>query len=409
MPCVEFRKDTELMTSSRSHIAKVARLALAALLAGACTEATDPIAIASIQLEPGLDSIEVGATYSGWLVTLRDANGATLSGRPLDWESSNKSVATVDPSSGVVTGVSTGESVIKVRANGLVAQSSIRILVPLVAIVVIPDSFDLALTTTRQIQPALVGPNGVALTNRLITWSSSNPLVAVVSTNGVVTAVSQGTATIMVRAGSKQANVRVRVTAEPVNSVRISPPGSNHILRVTHTKQLSAECLSASQLVLPGRSISWNSTNPIVASISNSGLVTAHTVGQTTIQATCDNTVTGQTTVTVTPVPVSSVTITPNGLSLGVNASGQLLAVAKDSAGNTLSLLGRSVVWTTNNEPVARVSNSGVVTAVSIGTAQITVMVDLIASAPVTIDAHALFSANRAFDAARRPRHSGLR
>jgi hypothetical protein len=49
------------------------------------------------------------------------------------------------------------------------------------------------------------------------------------------------------------------------------------------------------------------------------------------------------------------------------------------------------------------------VTAVSIGTAQITVMVDGIASAPVTIDAHALFSANRAFDAARRPRHSGLR
>jgi hypothetical protein len=71
---------------------------------------------------------------------------------------------------------------------------------------------------------------------------------------------------------------------------------------------------------------------------------------------------------------------------------GQLLATAKDSANNVLSLQGRSVQWFTDNEPVARVSNTGVVTGAGIGSANIHVVVDGVASAPVPVDVHAFFS-----------------
>ena len=99
----------------------------------------------------------------------------------------------------------------------------------------------------------------------------------------------------------------------------------------------------------------------------------------------------------MTPVPVSSVTITPQSMSLtfvqpGPLPQGQLLATAKDSANNVLSLQGRSVVWFTDNEPVARVSNTGVVTGAAIGSANIHVVVDGVASAPVPVDVHAFFS-----------------
>jgi len=390
------------MPSNRLKLASVACLALAALATASCTESTPPVPIASIQLQPGNDSVEIGATYSKWIVTLKNAVGETISDkRRLTWESQAPVVASIDSLTGVLSAHAPGDAIITVRGEGKFAQATIRVIKPVLSIVITPDSFDLPMTTTRTVTVTLVGPNGEALSNRQMIFSSQNPAVAVVNTSGTVTAVSPGTTTILVIAGGKSATARVRVVAEPVNSVRILPQQSNHILRVTHTKQLTAECLSLTQQVLTGRTITWNSSNPLAATVSGSGLVTATGVGSTAIQATCEN-VTGSspsanTTVTVTPIPVSSVTIAPSaGLTLSMGTpgqqQGQLLATARDSAGNVLSTQGRTVVWFTDNEPVARVSTTGVVTAASIGSAQIHVTVDQVASAPVPVSVNAFFS-----------------
>jgi uncharacterized protein YjdB len=72
---------------------------------------------------------------------------------------------------------------------------------------------------------------------------------------------------------------------------------------------------------------------------------------------------------------------------------GQLLAVARDSAGNVLSLQGRTVTWLTDNQPVASVTNAGVVQGGQPGDANITVVVDGVASAPVTVTVVTMFSA----------------
>lgn len=395
------------MRQHRPFFATVARLTSALALA-ACTTATDPTPIATITLLPGIDSIEVGQTYNGWVVTVKDAAGVTLTGRRLTWESSNTAVATVDANTGVVTGVSApSEAFITVTGEGKVAQSRIKVIRAIQAIVATPDSFDLALTTSRTIGVQLVGTDGVAIIDRLITWSSANPGIAVVSGAGLVTAVSQGTTSILIDAGTKRKTVRVRVVAEPVASVRITPLGSAHIVRLSQSRQFAAECLNAAQQVLSGRTITWNSSNPLVGSVSGSGLVTASALGTTRITATCDNAVNAFTDITVTPIPVSSVTISPPGAVMHLNQPGpnpqtQLLATAKDSAGNTLSLQGRQVVWFSNNIPVADVSAAGVVTGKTIGSAQITVTVDGVTSAPVPIDVQAFFSLSSAFDTPRR-------
>lgn len=270
---------------------------------------------------------------------------------------------------------------------------------PILSIIATPDSFDLPLTTSRTITVQLVGPDGVAITNRTVIWSSANTDIAVVSATGLVTAVSSGTTTISARADSKVANVRVRVTGEPVNSVRITPQQSVHVVRLGQSKQLTAECLSATQQVLTGRQITWNSSNPVAASVDGSGLVSANALGNANITATCDNAVNGSVTIQVTPVPVSTVTITPSTLSLTQGTAGQLLATARDSAGNLLSLQGRQVVWTSNNIPVAQVSGQGVVSGNSPGSAQIQVSVDGVISAPVTVTVHAPFALGIELDA----------
>jgi len=352
-----------------------------------------PPPVATVVVSLSQSVLAPGASTSA-NVTLRDAQGELIAGpRNLQWDSQNPSVATIDASTGVVTAVGTGETLITLRAEGKSATAAIRVIHPVLSIVVTPDSFDLPLTTSRTLIVQLVGPNGVALTNRLIQWSSANPSVAVVGTSGQVTAVTMGSTTITVRAGQKSATVKVRVIAEPVQSVRILPQQTVQVIRVGQAKQLSAECLSATQQVLPGRTITWNSGNPIVATVSNGGLVSALSVGQANITATCDGTVNTSILAQVTPVPVSSVTITPGSLNLNAGMQGQLLAVARDSAGNVLSLQGRTVTWLTDNQPVASVTNAGVVQGGQPGDANITAVVDGVASAPVLVTVVTMFSA----------------
>jgi uncharacterized protein YjdB len=374
------------MRSKRSSLTSLPLWGLAATVLAACTTATDPEPVASFVLQPTLDSVEVGETFSRWIVTLKDAAGNTLTGRRLTWESNNTAIATIDPSTGVLTAVTSGQTVVTARVEGLTAQSTIKVLLPVLSIIIAPDSFDLPLTTTRTISPQLVGPGGVALTNRGINWASVNPSVAVVNTSGLVTPVALGTTTIQVSAGQLTKNVRVRVIGEPVFGIRILPPGSVHIIRLGQAKQLTGECVNAALQVMTGRSITWNSSNPVVATVSGTGLVSGHALGSANITGTCDGTVSATVTAQVTQVPVSSVTISPNGLTIADNTQAQLTAVARDSANNVLSLQGRQVIWTTNNNPVASVNTQGVVSGTNPGTAEITVSVDGVVSPPITVN-----------------------
>jgi uncharacterized protein YjdB len=255
-----------------------------------------------------------------------------------------------------------------------------------VGVVALPDSMDVALTTQRQITVQVIGPEGVALTNRAVSYSSDDPATAIVTATGVVTPLKIGTTSIRIRvAGVLRATVRVRVIGEPVTGVRILPLQSIILVRLGQTSKLSAECLSASNQVLPGRPLVWNSTNPLVASVDQTGLVSGVALGGSAIGVTCDNTAGAAVSVTVTPVRVASVEITPATLDVRFGTQAQLNVIARDSAGTVLSTQNRSVFWETNNFPVATVNQQGLVGGNGNGTAQIRVTVDGVVSPPAII------------------------
>jgi uncharacterized protein YjdB len=374
------------MRQIRSILSNIACLTIGCVALAACTTSTDPTPIASILLTPGIDSIEIGQTFDSWIVIVKDANGNSLEGRRLVWESKNTTVATIDPNTGVVTGVGSGETAIVVKAEGKESIASMRVLLPVMGVVAIPDSMDIPLTTSRQINVQVIGPEGTALTNRAVAFSSDDPATAVVSGTGVVTPLKLGTTSIKIRvAGILRATVRVRVIGEPVTGVRILPLQSIFLIRLGQTKQLSAECLSASNQVLPGRPLVWNSTNPIAASVDQTGLVTGVSLGGANITVTCDNTANGAVGVTITPVRVASAEIIPGTLDVRFGTQAQLNVVARDSIGTVLSILNRTLVWTTNNFPVATVTQQGLVTGNGPGTAEIRVSVDGVDSPPAII------------------------
>src|SRR5436305_8106456 len=105
------------------------------------------------------------------------------------------------------------------------------------------------------------------------------------------------------------------------------------------------------------------------ATVSNSGLVSGVTPGTATITATSEGK-SGTSSITVTNVPVATVAGTPPSASVPVGQTVQLTATPKDANGAPLS--GRTVTWSSANTAVATVSNSGLVSGVTPGSATIT-------------------------------------
>ena len=246
---------------------------------------------------------------------------------------------------------------------------------------VTPSSASLVLGTTQQLTANARDAAGAALSGRTVTWSSSAPAVAIVSTTGLVTTVTVGTATISATTEGIVGTAAITVTPVPVASVGVSPATASLVLGTT--QQLTANARDAAGAALTGRTVTWSSSAPAVATVSTTGLVTTIAVGTATISATADGIV-GTAAITVTPVPVASVGVSPATASLPVGATQQVTVSARDAAGAALT--GRAVTWSSSASAVATVSATGVVTAVAAGSATITATVEgITGTAAITV------------------------
>jgi uncharacterized protein YjdB len=183
----------------------------------------------------------------------------------------------------------------------------------------------------------------------------------------MVNGVAVGTAHITATCQGKSGSSTITVAIVPVASVAVSPVSAS--VAVGSATPLTATPKDASGNTLSGRTITWASDNTAAATVSSSGVVTGVAAGTAHVTATCEGQ-SGSSTITVTLVPVASVTLSPTSASINVGATQQLSATPKDGSGNTLT--GRIVTWASDNTAAATVSSSGLVRGVAAGTAHVT-------------------------------------
>ena len=202
-----------------------------------------------------------------------------------------------------------------------------------------------------------------------VTWTSNNTAVATVSNGGLVTGISQGSATITATGEAESgtgptANITITVSNVAVSGVSINP--TTLALTVGGSSTLTA---TVSPSNATNKGITFSSNNTSVATVDqNSGNVLAIAKGSATITATSksDSSKKATCTVTVSDQLVTSISINPNSLSLEPGASSQLSAVVSpDNAAN------KSYTWSSSNTSVATVTSAGLVTAVTNGSANI--------------------------------------
>ena len=210
------------------------------------------------------------------------------------------------------------------------------------------------------------GRNGVALPGRIFTFQSSDISIVQVSNLGYVTGLKQGTATITGSSEGKSASVVVTVSPAPVATLAVTLV--NPALYVTQTTQANADLRDANGQQLTGRQVVWTSSNTAVATVSQTGLVTALLPGTADITG-ANGGKSAKATVTVALVPVSTINVSLAQNARFVGQTTTASAATLDSIGGTLT--GRPIVWASSNPSVATVTQTGAVSALAPGSTNI--------------------------------------
>ncbi len=226
------------------------------------------------------------------------------------------------------------------------------------------------LTGTGQIlrlNATLYDANGNTLTGIGIAWSSSNSAVASVSDDGVVVARSAGTAQISGVSGSIRTSITVTVARTP--SRIVVTPVSARLTAMGETLRLVAVVLDADGAEITDAPRSWRSEHPMVASVDDQGVVTAHMSGETRITI-ASGALSASVSVTVA-LSADRILVTPDVVHLTSIGETVELAVSVRDA-NDVEITGAEPTWTSEHPAVASVDNRGVVTAHMPGTTRIT-------------------------------------
>ena len=308
-------------------------------------------------------ALYIGNTYQ--LQAVIEPTTATF--QEVTWKSDNPSVATVDQF-GLVRAVGVGTANISVTSNDnpfIVKKCKITSSIQATGVKLNETELSLYETATKMLKPTIEPWNA---TNKNVVWSSSDPSVASVNVDGVVTAVSQGVAVITCTTQDSARTARCTVKVlKTIKSKSVTLDSRSLTISDGKTARLTATIKPSNVSIT---SLSWKSSNTKVAKVDANGLITALAPGKCTIIVKTKDTGKKQTCkVTVIPTPVKSVKLNKTALSLTIGQTYKLKATTNPSFATN-----QSKIWKTSNSKIVRVSKKGKIRAVAAGTATITVI-----------------------------------
>ena len=347
--------------------------------------------VSVVEVNPNSATLEVGSTQA-FVSTARASDGTVISGVNFTWSSSNTAVVTIN-SAGVATAVTAGTATIQATGNGISSAAvTITVTVAAVASVVVNPSSTQDLMVGEMVTfTAMARTAGGAVRDDVsFRWSSSDTSVVTITSAGVATAVGAGTAMVRATAGGITSSpVTIDVTETPppepvVATVKVSP--ASMMIMVGGMFQFTAVAMTADGMTIDDVDFTWMSDDEEVAEVDESGLVTAVAAGTAMITASAVDVTSMPATVTVAESPpvIDSVEIVDAvPVMLEIGGSLQLMAAARTSDGTMIGSV--DFAWSSDDNEVATVDSTGLVTAVASGMADITAMAGEVSSEPVTV------------------------
>ena len=285
----------------------------------------------SIQLSASTATLETGLTKK-----INASVYPTGAYDALSWTSSNPKVAQVS-SNGTITAVASGSAVITAKtANGKTASVNVLVKTPTVKLSAISKTMYRGETTKL---------TATSSNKKPVSWTSSDPTIASVDSNGTIKTLKNGTVKISASANGGKATCTITVK-EPI---QISATTSS----IYRGKTTTLKAIPAYSTT-----ITWMSSNPLIATVSSNGVVTGKKAGTVTITAKAFGKSVAKTIKVVEP-------------SLKVTGSTSLYR-GKTTTLKATTSYSTKVTWTSSKPSIATVSSNGVVTGKKAGTVTIT-------------------------------------
>ena len=328
--------------------------------------------IVSISVTPVGRSIPVG-TKLAYTATGTFSDGSTQSLKgDATWASDQPGVATIS-GAGSATGVGAGTTDISATFGAVTGSTVLTVnALRLQSIAVTPETAVIAPAST--LGYTAVGTYGDGSTQTIttaVTWTSSAPQVVSITSYGLATGQTAGSATITAQLGSVVGTASVVVGSSALVSVQISPTTAT-VAEQTGVQFQAIGTFADGTMQNLTNSASWASSSPAVATVSDAagGFATGISPGMTTITALFGGTA-GTASLTVTNASLTGINITPSDPSVALGGSQQFDAVGTFSDGSTEDLTTQAS-WNSSNANIATISSSGMATTAATGTATIT-------------------------------------
>ena len=325
-------------------------------LSDACkiTVTASAVPVTSISLDKTTLALAEQDTYQ-LTATVKPDNATD---KTVTWSTANVAIATVSDN-GLVTAVAEGTTTITAKAGDKTATCAVTVskkVIPVTSVTLNKTSLALTEQETFQLS-ATVSPDNA--TDKTVTWSSSNTAVATVSSNGLVTAVQEGSATITAKAGDKTATCTVTVSKKVIPVTSFTFGDDWFYVEKDHSLQLPFQ----SSPTDANETLTWTSSAPSYVSVDQNGLVSGLKIGTVTItvkgslvNATCK--------VTCHYIP-TGITLNATNLTMEVEDTFQMQGTVNKRPEDTSDY---GISWSSADPSIARISSSGLVTAVSPGT-----------------------------------------
>lgn len=243
-----------------------------------------------------------------------------------------------------------------------------------------------SLGDTIQYQASARDANGQVINGTALTWASSDISVATVDSQGLVTAIGNGTSDITASAsGVSSSPARITVSQTPASVILSTSSPATTLESLGNTIQYQASARDANGQIINSAVFAWSSSDASVATVDSAGLVTAVGNGATDIAATAGSVTSSPARVNVSQVPASiELASSPDVLLTAKISSAALAVIVRDAGG---SVIANPVLnWLSSDPSVATVDGSGTVAAVANGRSTVTARSGSISSADVNVE-----------------------
>ena len=335
-------------------------LFLVSLILASCKTEENEIPVSEVRLSETTLELAVGDDFY-LTATVLPENAANKS---VTWSCSPENVLTVYQS-GQVVAMEEGEGTVTVTTTDGGHKAECKVYVRKYKVNVKSVSLDqevLEMTEGDEVYlSATVLPEDAS--EKKVVWSCDPESVLNVYQSGQVVAMGpgEGTVTVTTVDGGFTASCAVTVTPKfiAVESITLEPEPLE--LEVGQSATVKATVLPEDAT---DKTLSWESSNEAVATVDQTGKVTALKAGETILTVKAGN-ITEWGHVTVTDVPVTGVTVSPALVTLKEGETCQLSASVSPASAR------QDVEWASQNKEVATVDKEGLVTAVRAGSTRI--------------------------------------